>query len=176
MTRRDFAIALLLAGLMLPGCERESRPLRAMNGHASSPESPSDLHAGPAGPRAPDLSPFQQNAWGMSEGKRLFAFYNCSGCHGNGGGGMGPALMDAKWIYGSHPANVFSSIVNGRPNGMPAWGGKIPDAQVWQLVAYVQALSGQSPQPAMPGRSDHMRPATPENNRPAQTPVRTGAP
>jgi cytochrome c oxidase cbb3-type subunit III len=84
--------------------------------------------------------------------------------------------MDDKWIYGSQPINIFASIVEGRPNGMPSWRNKIPDAQVWQLVAYVQAMSGQASQPAMPGRSDHMRYSTPENNRRAQTPVQTGTP
>jgi cytochrome c oxidase cbb3-type subunit 3 len=112
----------------------------------------------------------------MAEGKRLYTFYNCSGCHSNGGGGMGPALMDDKWIYGSQPTNIFESIVEGRPNGMPTWRNKIPDAQVWQIVAYVQSMSGQAPASAMPSRSDHLRYSTPENNRPAQTPVRTGAP
>ena len=84
--------------------------------------------------------------------------------------------MDDKWIYGSLPINIFASIIEGRPNGMPSWRNKIPDAQVWQLVAYVQALSGQAPQTAMPSRSDHMRSGPPENNRPAQQPVQTGAP
>ena len=35
----------------------------------------------------PVLSPYQENAWGMAEGKRLFSFFNCVGCHANGGGG-----------------------------------------------------------------------------------------
>ena len=173
---------LALTGLVLTttfvlcACERESRPIDKLSGATSQGDTLSDLHAGPAPATNEDISPFQQNAWGMAEGKRLFTAYNCSGCHSNGGGGMGPPLMDDKWIYGSHARNVFSSIVEGRPNGMPSWQGKIPDAQVWQLVAYVQSLSGQAPQAAMPSRSDHMRAATPENNRPAQTPVETGRP
>ena len=32
----------------------------------------------------------------MGEGKRLFAAYNCNGCHAQGGGGIGPPLMDSK--------------------------------------------------------------------------------
>ena len=31
---------------------------------------------------------------------------------------MGPPLMDAKWIYGGEPVQIFDSIVNGRPNGI----------------------------------------------------------
>ncbi len=36
------------------------------------------------------------------------------------------------------PENIYATIINGRPNGMPAFGGKIPPQQVWQIVAYVQ--------------------------------------
>ena len=58
----------------------------------------------------------------------LFTSYNCVGCHGSGGGGgMGPPLKDHKWIYGADPANIFATIVEGRPNGMPSCRNKIPD-------------------------------------------------
>ena len=39
---------------------------------------------------------------------------------------MGPALMDDAWIYGGRLDQIYNSIYQGRPNGMPAWGGKIP--------------------------------------------------
>jgi cytochrome c oxidase cbb3-type subunit III len=175
VTRHGIGCAVCLLALAATGCERESRPIDRLSGAMSQPPVLTELHAGPE-PAPPELSPFQQNAWGMAEGKRLFTFYNCSGCHANGGGGMGPALMDDKWMYGSGPANIFSSIVEGRPNGMPSWRNKIPDAQVWQLVAYVQAMSGQAPASAMPSRSDHLQSGTAENNRPARTPVQTGSP
>jgi cytochrome c oxidase cbb3-type subunit III len=173
MTRLALTCALTL---VLCGCERESRPIGKLPGATAQKETLTSLYAGPPPATGSGLSPFQQNAWGMSEGKRLFTFYNCSGCHGNGGGGMGPPLMDDRWIYGSEPINIFTSIVEGRPNGMPSWRNKIPDAQVWQLVAYVQSMSGQAPQTAMPGRADHMRPSTPENNRRALKPVQSGNP
>ena len=74
-------------------------------------------------------------------GKRLFGQYNCSGCHSNGGGGMGPSLMDDEWIYGGRLEQIHQTLVEGRPNGMPAWGGKIPDEQLWQIAAYVRSMS-----------------------------------
>ena len=70
---------------------------------------------------------------------------------------MGPALMDATWIYGSQPQDVYATIAEGRPNGMPAFGGKIPDQQIWQLVAYVRSLSGLLRFDVRPSRDDHMR-------------------
>jgi cytochrome c oxidase cbb3-type subunit III len=177
MSRRLMtSIAATLLAVIASSCERESRPIEKLTNAATQPASLTDLFPGGTKPPAPKGSPFQENAWGMAEGKRLFTYYNCSGCHANGGGGMGPPLMDDKWIYGSDPTAIFSSIVEGRPNGMPSWRNKIADAQVWQLVAYVQSMSGQAPQAAMPSRSDHMRSSTPENARRAQTPVRTGQP
>ena len=176
MSVRLLAALAAAVAVAVPACERESRPVDKLTGATAQMESLTTLFPGAPPPAAPDISPFQQNAWGIAEGKRLFTFYNCAGCHSNGGGGMGPALMDDKWVYGSRSANIFASIVEGRPNGMPSWRNKIPDAQVWQIVAYVQSMSGQASQPSMPSRSDHMRYSTPENNRRAQTPVDTGQP
>lgn len=73
-------------------------------------------------------------------------------CHFHGGGGIGPPLMDDLWIYGSEPENIFATIVQSRPNGMPSFGGKIPEFQVWQLAAYVRSLSGLTPKDSRNGR------------------------
>jgi cytochrome c oxidase cbb3-type subunit 3 len=75
---------------------------------------------------------------------------------------MGPPLMDDEWIYGSDASQIFSSIVEGRPNGMPSFQGKVPNHQVWQLVAYVRSLSGLTAKAARPGREDNMQVKTPE--------------
>jgi cytochrome c oxidase cbb3-type subunit 3 len=71
-----------------------------------------------------------------------FMAFNCIGCHAdNGGGGMGPALSNRFFQYGGEPTNIYLTIVQGRPNGMPAWGGLLPDAVIWDLVAYVEQIS-----------------------------------
>lgn len=86
-------------------------------------------------------NPYEGDQVAMVEGRRLFIWYNCYGCHGgHGGGGMGPSLRDPVWIYGSAPAQIFSSIAEGRAKGMPAWGTKIPQDQIWKLVTYIQTL------------------------------------
>ena len=89
----------------------------------------------------PRAAPYYENAEAVNTGKRLFAQYNCSGCHSNGGGGMGPSLMDDEWSYGGRLEQIHQTLDEGRPNGMPAWGGKIPDPQLWQLSAYVRSMS-----------------------------------
>jgi len=66
--------------------------------------------------------------------------------------------MDRVWIYGDDPASLYSTIVGGRPNGMPAWRGKIPDYQVWQLVTYVEAMRAGRGIAAPPGpRQEHLQ-------------------
>ena len=180
---RGHRLALLAVTLacvvFLAGCEREVRPFQTLPVASARSQhvTMTPLHPGDAPPPATGQnSPFRENAWGISEGKRLYNFYNCVGCHANGGGGMGPPLMDDKWIYGYEAANIYQTIIEGRPNGMPSFRNKIPDQQVWMLVAYVQAMSGNARYDALPGRSDHMRYSTPENNRRAQTPKQTGSP
>jgi cytochrome c oxidase cbb3-type subunit 3 len=87
-----------------------------------------------------------------------------------GGGGIGPALMDEQWKYGSDPASIFASITQGRPGGMPSFGGHIPDDQVWQIVAYVRSMSGQLRKDVAPSRGDTLYPGNPENARPKENP------
>ena len=101
----------------------------------------------------------------------MFRYFNCNGCHGSsGGGGMGPPLMDDQWIYGHRPEQVYLTIVQGRPNGMPSFGGRVADYQLWQLAAYVRSLSGQVPKDAATGRSDHLRAGPPENSKDPEAP------
>jgi cytochrome c oxidase cbb3-type subunit 3 len=112
----------------------------------------------------------EDSAYAVSEGKRLYNAYNCVGCHAQGGGAIGPPLMDSVWIYGSHPDQIYSTIVQGRPNGMPSFGGKIPDYQVWELVAYVRSMSGQLSSDVAPSRSDTMPVAKAEQARQKEHP------
>jgi mono/diheme cytochrome c family protein len=102
----------------------------------------------------------EDNAYAVAEGQRLFEGFNCVGCHAHGGGGIGPALMDDEWIHGHEPEVIFTVISEGTPNGMPAFRGKLPPAQRWQLVAYVRSLSGLVPAAAVPVRSDHLQART----------------
>ena len=156
--------ALLVIALVSFSCKREERGFRVQPPAAEriNAKSLSELQPGPPPPNQNLRNEYEENAFALSEGKRLFSQYNCNGCHSQGGGGMGPALMDDKWIYGSRPDQVFSTIVEGRPNGMPAFRGRVPDFQVWQLAAYVRSMTGHAPKDAAPARDDHMQGKTPE--------------
>ncbi len=172
-------IGLIITGVflcLLASCEREERRYRepAPSSSATNGLTMSGLHpAAPTvgtsqPPSAPVSNPYSANAYSVSEGEKLFGAYNCVGCHAHGGGGIGPPLMDPDWIYGSDPQNIYATIVEGRPNGMPSFRGKIPDQQVWELVAYVRSLSGQLPKDVAPGRSDEMYAHKPPSSTPRE--------
>lgn len=172
-------VVLALAGIaVLPACERETRRFRevppAVTADPMVRQSP--LQPGPTVRQVNLRSEYEGNAWAVSEGKRLFRQFNCTGCHAQGGGSIGPALMDAEWIYGSEPENIYATIVQGRPNGMPAFGGKIAAGQVWQLVAYVRALNGWIRKDVAPGRSDAMYVTPQEQETRVQQPRRSFTP
>ena len=87
-------------------------------------------------------NPYEGNPQRIAEGGKLFVAYNCLDCHGaEGSGAMGPSLQDSRWHFGGTPGDVFQSIYEGRPDGMPAWGGRISDDEIWRLVAYVRTLT-----------------------------------
>lgn len=106
---------------------------------------------------------YEGRSWDVAEGERLFTAFNCVGCHAHGGGSIGPPLKDPYWIYGGAPENIYTSIVEGRPNGMPSFRGRIADFEVWRLVAFVRSLSGQLRMDVAPSRSDHMSLGKPPN-------------
>ena len=105
-------------------------------------------------------NPYANDPAAAAEGRRLFNQYNCSGCHGGrAGGGMGPNLRDSVWTYGSSDVHLFADLVEGRPAGMPAWGGKIPEDQMWKLVSYIHSLATPQepdpPPPSLTGAADN---------------------
>ncbi len=137
---------LVLLSAVLAGCEQPSDQLASTVRPATSAQDVIDSALDPGVGHSlmsvdPRANPYYENAEAVQTGKRLFDAYNCNGCHSSGGGGMGPSLMDDEWIYGSRLEQIHQSIAQGRPNGMPAWGSKIPDPQIWQLAAYVRSLS-----------------------------------
>jgi hypothetical protein len=94
----------------------------------------------------------------MTEGQRLYNWYNCGGCHFRGGGGIGPALMDEVWIYGKEPANLYASILGRPPQRDAVLAGKdprLPDLADRHLRAVAQ------------GQSRHRRASRPPRGAPA---------
>lgn len=135
-------VAASLLALNFLGCKQQSVAMAPMD-----TPSPVRVPVGPIpGPGSKyeklPMNPYEGDQVAMVEGRRLFIWFNCYGCHGgHGGGGMGPSLRDPDWLYGNAPAEIYSSIAEGRGKGMPAWGTKIPEDQIWKLVTYIQTLN-----------------------------------
>ena len=141
----------------LSACSRETVELRPSPANTvvfKGAARESQLQPGGSATEPHVNNPYEGNAQAISEGQRLYSWYNCSGCHANGGGGMGPPLIKEVWLYGNQPENIFDTIVKGRPNGMPAWGGRIPEYQIWQIVTWIRSMNQLEPKAATPVRAD----------------------
>jgi cytochrome c oxidase cbb3-type subunit 3 len=163
---------------LLSGCRREER---AFSGNPRETPGAAPISMSSVAPSGKSPDPGrgvgdEENAYALSEGKRLYTQFNCAGCHAHGGGDIGPPLADAKWIYGATPAQIFASIVEGRPNGMPSFRGYIADSQVWQLTAYLRSMGGLTSRTAAPNRNDEMQIGIPENSREKQIPTQSSPP
>jgi cytochrome c oxidase cbb3-type subunit 3 len=86
-------------------------------------------------------NPHANNPAAVKTGAQLFIAYNCMDCHGaDGSGAMAPSFQDGRYHFGGTDAEIFESIYQGRPEGMPAWGGRISDDQIWMLTSYLRSL------------------------------------
>lgn len=111
---------------------------------ASTPPSSNPGNRVFAGGVAPPMesieNPFDSDTDAVVEGEGLFGAMNCADCHGGGGVGfVGPSLVDGRWRYGGGDGELFRSIYAGRPRGMPAYGGILPDAAIWRIVTYLRS-------------------------------------
>ena len=79
------------------------------------------------------------------DGHRLFGD-NCAACHGERGeGGLGvgaPSLADGQWIYGGDPASIRATLMNGRAGVMPSWQGRLSEADIRAVAAWVHSRGG----------------------------------
>jgi mono/diheme cytochrome c family protein len=79
---------------------------------------------------------------------------DCMECHG------GPGVARAAWVQGMNPSppflldasrrwtrgQLFWVVKNGvKMTGMPAWGASQSDTQIWDLVAFLEAMSEMKP-------------------------------
>jgi cytochrome c oxidase cbb3-type subunit 3 len=172
MSSLSLARLILLAAtaMALPACDREEHHSRAKPIGETAPagESPPTIFPGDSVAPALDVRAklYDNNANAISQGQMLYLQMNCVGCHSHGGGGMGPPLMDEQWRYGGRIDQIAASISEGRPNGMPSWGSKLTEDQIWNLAAYVRSLAGLPSKDAVSSRSESMSAGTPQTLAP----------
>lgn len=88
------------------------------------------------------------DAAALQTGKSIFEA-NCTTCHKDGSGDIGPNLTDNFWLYGNQIKDVFGTIKNGTSNGMPEHASKLNPVQLQQVASYVLSLKyipGKAPQ------------------------------
>ena len=91
------------------------------------------------------LSDLPHDAAKAADGAAVYAD-NCSACHMEDGTGDrtqgAPNLADAVWLYGSDAASISRIVTEGPYGVMPAWAGRLSDADVRAVATYVHGLGG----------------------------------
>lgn len=101
--------------------------------------------------RAPEKArvrrnPLSQDPRAVTAGQVLF-HRHCAECHGDSAEGRkGPSLR-AEEVQQATPGTIFWILTNGVVRrGMPVWS-RLPEAQRWQLVAYLKSLGARNAEP-----------------------------
>jgi len=119
------------------------------------------------------LNPLTADASTLGAGRQLYQ-ENCVTCHGATGKGDGPAAIGLSprpidfaqhMMVGTHTdGQIFLWIKDGIPGtAMPAWGQRLNEQQIWQLVTYLRTFGQKSAAPTAV--------AALPTNAPAPTPV-----
>jgi cytochrome c oxidase cbb3-type subunit III len=82
-----------------------------------------------------------------AEGAKVFVENeNCVSCHGVDGKGNrelgSPNLTDAIWLYGGDAETLKATITYSRNGVMPNWNGRLSEANIRAVAAYVHQLGG----------------------------------
>lgn len=192
-------VAGTLVVLLVSGCDR-SQGGNVPPSSGSGIPAEDTVNAVPLGQVAgstlvakPELSianPYAGDPQAIEQGHALYLKMNCAGCHAYGGtGNMGPSFTDKSWRYGGYPIQIYQSIRDGRPQGMPSWGTALPPQDIWRLVAYIESLGGAfaPPNEARTLQSDQTNEQvapelkvtahpTPENTRPVSVDAHAASP
>lgn len=80
-----------------------------------------------------------------TQGAQIFE-EQCAACHGEDGTGNpelgAPNLTTGIWLYGGSRQDIIAQVSNPRHGVMPAWSGRLSDAEIKQLTVYVHSLGG----------------------------------
>ena len=95
----------------------------------------------------PTNNPYHGDAVAIAKGAETWATI-CVACHlPEGTGLVGPSLVDGYSKYGNSDADLFKTVAEGRPLGMPPWGPGLGTEKIWQVLAYLETM----PKRAEPG-------------------------
>jgi mono/diheme cytochrome c family protein len=156
---KSLAIALVLfvGTSFLTGCgifkksaiEEEAEVTEALEEVAPDPKPSVTPSTPPSRPIDPVISAGGISAADLDQGQMLYS-RQCGGCHGaRGEGRMGPNLTDEYTLYGGTISAIQNVIKNGH-GGMPAFGGRMSDTDIFRIANYVNSIVGSNPPGAKP--------------------------
>jgi mono/diheme cytochrome c family protein len=126
------SIGVVYAG----GSHKEDHHQKAANAHWQAPQEALN-----------QVNPVPADSNSIESGKNLYVEL-CARCHGENAQGDGPDTSslsikptNLQAMSGGHVDGDFAwKIRNGRDE-MPAWGEELDDAEIWNLVNFIQSLS-----------------------------------
>ena len=127
-----------------PACEREEREFRSdpiateTRRRRSRSCRSRPARSGPSSSDRGKGKDYEDNAYHLAQGKTLYAWFNCNGCHANGGGGSGPAAdgrpLDLRRLDREHRADHPRGPAE-RHAVVPRQGARRPDLAARRLCA-----------------------------------------
>ena len=133
-------LAIMLGEQWVPAAQDQEKP-KAAEEQIQPPKAPQAATAqNQQGPKK--LNPFTGNTEAIAQGRTIYMQSGCNGCHGMGGGGMGPSIMDDNWKFGGDDETLFKLIKGELPQQtMPAVFGKIlTEEQVWKIIVWIRSI------------------------------------
>lgn len=99
-----------------------------------------ESHAAAVRASLPTTNPKRGNPDEIAEGAKVYATI-CVACHMPDAKGLvGPSLVDPYWKYGASDAELYATVADGRPGGMPPWGPQLGGEKIWEVLAYIETL------------------------------------
>jgi cytochrome c oxidase cbb3-type subunit 3 len=89
---------------------------------------------------------FDESPAALAAGKSIYET-NCVACHAaDGGGGVGPNLVDDYWLHGGAIKDVFTVVKYGVvEKGMVPWEDQLSPEQIQQVSSFILSLKGTTP-------------------------------
>jgi mono/diheme cytochrome c family protein len=134
-------MGLFAAGAMAMVClvAATDSSARDKTKHAKAPKAAPAVAAAPADP-VPGLL---KSPAALARGKSIFVGTCGAYCHKmTAMQSDAPNLFDCAWLHGGSDQEIFHTITHGvAGTRMVAFGGAIPDADIWSVVAYIKSAS-----------------------------------
>lgn len=117
------------AGHMQPGYARVEKQIEEFQKSAL---------AGGAAPTDVQLWKMSRDPSVVEAGQKIYTA-NCVACHGPTlEGGIGQNLIDAAWIHGGTPTDIYNTVTKGvLDKGMPVWGPVLGAGRITDVVAFI---------------------------------------